>query len=72
MDSPEKLFRSGLAHLKTGQVYKGLRLLEAAGAEVLVHGSLARDPDQVRDYMHGDAHDRSKVQVLFEGKFHDV
>lgn len=39
---------------------------------VFIHGSLARDWAQVAEYLSGDAHDRSKVQVLVNGRFYPV
>lgn len=38
-------------------------------AAVFVHGSAARSWAQVASYLLGDAHDRSKVQVLVNGQF---
>ena len=37
-----------------------------------VHGAPARSFEQVASYLTGDAHDRSKVQVVVNGEFHDV
>jgi len=37
-----------------------------------IHGFPARDMEQVAEYLSGDAHDQSKVQVLVDGKFYDV
>ena len=37
-----------------------------------VHGLPARSYEQVADYLNGDAHDRSKVQVMVGGVLRDV
>ena len=41
-------------------------------AEIWVHGFPARDWEQVVQYINGDAHDRSKLQVLVDGKFYPL
>lgn len=41
-------------------------------AVLIVHGSVASSWKQVAGFLTGDAHDRSKVQVLVDGKFYDV
>lgn len=46
--------------------------LEDYGAEWWVHGFPAHDLDQVRDYLKGDAHDQSKVQLRIDGKFRGI
>jgi hypothetical protein len=42
------------------------------GAVVFLHGAQARSWEQVITYLRGDAHDRSKVQVLVNGGFHSL
>jgi hypothetical protein len=37
-----------------------------------VHGTRARDLEQVAAYLNGDAHDQSKVQVLVSGHFYTL
>lgn len=37
-----------------------------------VHGTPARDLEQVAGYLGGDAHDQSKVQVLIGGHFYNL
>jgi hypothetical protein len=39
---------------------------------IWLHGLPARDLDQVRAYLNGDAHDQSKVQVLVNGHFYNL
>jgi hypothetical protein len=65
--------------LNGGQPYKGERLLQAAyeefelsGAAFWVHGAPARDFDQVLEYLKGDVHDQSKVQIVIDGHFYGL
>jgi predicted ATPase with chaperone activity len=39
--------------------------------EVYVHGARASNLKQVIDFLSGDAHDRSKVQIYANGRFWD-
>lgn len=41
-------------------------------AEIWIHGFPAKSWEQVVEYATGDAHDRSKLQVLVDGKFKDL
>lgn len=45
---------------------------EHASAEVWIHGARARSWDQVIEYLSGDAHDRSKVQIYVNGRFFSI
>lgn len=44
----------------------------AEQAEIWVHGAPARSWEQVAEYVNGDAHARSKLQILVGGRFYPV